>query len=167
MCLTNSFYAICHSVLESCVYWTADTLDATVEYGIVFFNEIIKYQANSSEFPQNVNIYIYRANVTVNFVLSHWGKLVWSSSSSQLALQGLLMESVTMNTGVLLHFPEICLGCVFHKTSKSTTFFFMSLSESEELKIHKTSDVTSVTSHTKTFLAVCRVSTDIRVYIVH
>lgn len=92
---------------------------------------------------------------------------MWSSSSSKLALQGLLVESVTMNTGVLLHFPELCLGCVFHKTSKSTTFFFMSLSESEELKIHKTSDVTSVTSHTKTFLAVCRVSADIRVYIVH
>lgn len=58
MCLTNSFYAICYSVLESCVYWTAETLDATVEYGIVFFNDIIKYQASSSEFPQNVNIYI-------------------------------------------------------------------------------------------------------------
>ena len=89
-------------------------------------------------------IYIYRANVTANFVLSHRGKLVWSSSSCKLALRGLLMESVTMNTGVLLHFPELCLGCVFHKTSKSTTFFFMSLSESEELKIHKTSDVTSL-----------------------
>lgn len=69
MCLTNSFYAICYSVLESCVYWTAETLDATVEYGIVFFNEIIKYQASSSEFPQNVNIYIYGAYVTGNFVL--------------------------------------------------------------------------------------------------
>ena len=112
------------------------TLDAIVEYGIVFFNEIIKNQASSSEFPQNVNI--YGANVTVNFVLSHWGKLVSNSSSSKLALQGLLMESVTMNTGVLLHFPELCLGCVFHKTSKSTTFFFMSLSESKELQCKDT-----------------------------
>lgn len=38
MCVSVRNYT-CFSVLESCVYWTADTLHATVEYRIIFFND--------------------------------------------------------------------------------------------------------------------------------
>ena len=141
-CVTKSsaiaFYAICFSVLKPCSYWNSATSDAIVERASAFFLETVEYQAKSSQLPQNINI--YGANINVNFHLRSEGTLLCNSPSSKLVLERLILQNATRCTGFLLHFPIVSLGCVFHKTSRSTTFFLISLNENSGLEIHKTND---------------------------
>lgn len=115
------FYAICFLVLKPCSYWNSETSDAIVECGSTFFFDTIKSQC-SSVLPQNVNI--YGAIINVNFASSRKGTLVCTSSSSKVGLERFILQTQSKNTGFLLYFPELCYSCVFHKTSRSTTFFF-------------------------------------------
>lgn len=137
-----ALYAICFSVVKPCSYWKSDTLDALVEYGSAFFTETIKNQTSSSELPQSVNI--HGANINVNFVSRNKGMLVANSFFSKLALERLMSQNATKNTGFLLQFPSLCLSCVFHKTSRSTTFFLISLNEIQGLEVHRVRDKSSL-----------------------
>lgn len=55
-----------------------------------------------------------------------------------------MSQNATKNTGFLLQFPSLCLSCVFHKTSRSTTFFLISLNEIQGLEVHRVSDKSSL-----------------------
>ena len=137
-----ALYAICFSVVKPCSYWKSDTLAALVEYGSAFSTEIIKNQTSSSDLPQNVNI--HGANIKVNFVSRNKGMLVCNSCFSKLALERLMLQNATKNTGFLLQFRSYCLSCVFHKTSRSTAFFLIYLNEIQGLEVHKVSDKNSL-----------------------
>ena len=132
-----AFYANCFSVLKPCSYWKSDT-DAIVECGSAFFIETIKNKASSSELPQILNI--CGANINIKFVSRSRGTLVCGSPPSILVLEDLILQNVGKNTGFLLHFSKLCFGCVFHKTSRSTTFFFFSFNGSQGLEIHTAID---------------------------
>ena len=133
-----ALYAICFSVVKPCSYWKSDTLDALVEYGSAFFTETIKNQTSSSELPQNVNI--NGATINVKFVTSNKGILVCNSFFSKLALERLMLQNVTKSSGFLLQFPSLCLSCVFHKTSRNTTFYLISLNKTQGLNVHRVSN---------------------------
>ena len=129
------FYAICFSIVKPCSYWRSDTLDVLVENGTAFFIDTIKNQTCSSELPQNINV--YNADININVVSKHKGILLCSSSSSKLFFEKLILQNAAVNTGFLLHFPSLCLGCIFHKSIKSTTFVLIGLNENQRLEIHR------------------------------
>ena len=135
------FYAICFSVFKSCSYWNSDTIDAIVECGSAFFINTIKCQC-SSVLPQNINI--FGANIDVKFVTSSKGNLVCTSSHSKLGLERLILQIETTNTGFLFYFSNHCYGCIFHKTSRSTTFFVIVMDKSQRFEIVRTSNTNSL-----------------------
>ena len=49
----------------------------------------------------------------------------------------------TVGTGFLLHFPNLCLGCVCHN-SRGTKYFLISCNEEPVLNIYRTDDAKSV-----------------------
>ena len=49
----------------------------------------------------------------------------------------------TVGTGFLLHFPNLCLGCVCHN-SRRTKYFLISCNEELVLKIYRTDDAKSL-----------------------
>jgi len=49
----------------------------------------------------------------------------------------------TVGTGFLLHFPNLCLGCVCHN-SRHTKYFLISCNEELVLKIYRTDDAKSL-----------------------
>ena len=51
----------------------------------------------------------------------------------------------TVGTGFLLHFPNLCLGCVCHN-SRRTKYFLISCNEELVLKIYRTDDAKSLVS---------------------
>lgn len=81
-------YAICFSFLKPCSYWNSDTLLAIVESALL--NDSIEYWISSSELPQNINTHV--ASIAVNFVSNERGTLVCSSSSSELALERVILQ---------------------------------------------------------------------------
>lgn len=83
-----ALYAICFSVLKPCSYWNSDTLLAIVESALL--NDSIEYWISSSELPQNINTHV--ASIAVNFVSNERGTLVCSSSSSELALERVILQ---------------------------------------------------------------------------
>ena len=48
--------------------------------------------------------------------------------------------SLHVSKEFLLHFSNLCLGCVFHKVKRGTTYFLFSLNEHETLEIHQIDD---------------------------
>ena len=125
------------SVLKPCSYWNSDTLDAIVQFGNTFFIKTIKSQC-SWALPENINI--LGANVNVNFVSNSNGTLVSTSSSSKLCLERFILQNQSVNTGFLLYFSKLCYSCVFHKTSRSTIFFLITVDESTQLEVARASD---------------------------
>ena len=88
----------------------------------------------SSELSQNINI--HGANDAVKFIfVSERGTLVCSWPFSKLAFERFILQSARLNTGFLLHFPTLCLGCVFHN-SRLTKYFLISCNEELVLKIY-------------------------------
>ena len=69
-----------------------------------------------------------------------------NSSSSKSVLGMLIFQHGELNTGFLVHFPNFCLGCVFHRTSKSkiTEYFLISLNETQGLKMFRINDANSL-----------------------
>ena len=132
-----AFYGICFSVLKPCSYWKSDTLHAIVECGSAFFEDIGKGNAKVSELPHALNI--YGGNIDVSFALSSKGTLVCDSSSSVLVLNRFIAQNMVTNTGFLFYLPSVTFGCVFHKTKRSTSLFFLSL-ESHGLEVLRTND---------------------------
>ena len=132
-----AFYGICFSVLKPCSYWKSDTLHAIVECGSAFFEDIGKGNAKVSELPHALNI--YGGNIDVRFALSSKGTLVCDSSSSVLVLNRFIAQNMVTNTGFLFYLPSVTFGCVFHKTKRSTSLFFLSL-ESHGLEVLRTND---------------------------
>ena len=65
------------------------------------------------------------------------GTLVCSSLYSMCTLRSSVLQNISISTGFLLHFSNLCLGCVFHKIKRSTRFFLFSLNKHETLKIHQ------------------------------
>ena len=104
-------------------------------------NDTIECGISSSELPQNINI--HGANIAVKFVSSERGTLVCSWASSKLALERFILQQASLNTGFLLHFPNLCLGCVCHN-SKRTKYFLISCNEELVLKIYRTDDAKSL-----------------------
>lgn len=100
--------------------------------GSTFFFDTIKSQC-SSVLPQNVNI--CGATINVNFVTSSKGTLVCTSSSSKVGLERFILQTQSKNTGFWLYCSGLCYSCVFHKTSRSTTFFLITTDESQGLKL--------------------------------
>lgn len=50
---------------------------------------------------------------------------------SKCTLSSSVSHNISISTGFLLHFSNLCLGCVFYKTKRSATFFLFSLNERE------------------------------------
>ena len=136
---TVALYGICFSVLKPCVYWKSDASDAIVKCGSALFSETIKYQPNSSKLFQNINI--YGAHIDVNCVSTTAGTLVRSSLYSKCTLRSSVLHNISISTGFLLHFSNLCLGCVFHKIKRGTRFFLLSLNEQDTLEIHQIDNV--------------------------
>ena len=129
-----ALYAICFSALKPCVYWKTDTSYAIAKCGRSLFSDTIKCQPNPSELLQNINI--YGAHIDVNCVSTTTGTLVPSSLYSMCTLRSSILQNSSISTVFLLHFSNLCLGCVFHKI-KSTRFLLFSLNEHETLEIHQ------------------------------
>ena len=105
-------------------------------------NDTIENWILSSELSQN--IHIHGANVAVKFIfLSERGTLVCSWPPSKLAFERFILQSARLNTGFLLHFPTLCLACVFHN-SRLTKYFLISCNEELVLKIYRTDDSKSL-----------------------
>ena len=102
-----AFYAVCFSVLKPCSHWNSNTIDAIVENGSVLFIEIIKYQASSSEMPQNINM--CGANMNINLVSSSKGTLICTSYSSKVGLERSILQIATRNAVFLLYVPTPAL----------------------------------------------------------
>lgn len=132
---TVALYAICFSVLKPCIYWKSDTSDAIVKSGSALFSDTIKCQPNPSGLFQNINV--YGANIEISCVSTTTGTLVCSSLYSKFTLERSVLNNISISTGFLLHFSNLCLGCVFHKIKRGTTFFLFSLNEHETLEIHQ------------------------------
>ena len=78
---------------------------------------------------------IHGANTAVKFdFLSERGTLVCSWPSSKLAFDRFILQKACLNTGFLLHFPYLYLGCVCHN-SRHTKYFLISCNEELVLKI--------------------------------
>lgn len=132
---TVALYGICFSVLKPRVYWKFDTSDAIVKCGSALFSDAIKCQPIPSELFLNINI--YGAHIDVNYVSTTTGTLVRSSLFSKCTLRSSVLHNISTSMGFLLHLPNLCLGCVFHKIKRCTRFFLFSLNEHETLEIHQ------------------------------
>ena len=123
---------------KACSFWNSDTLDAIVESAML--HDTIEYWISSSDLPQNINI--HGANTAVKFVfLSERGTPVRSWPSSKLAFERFILQWARLNTGFLLHFPNLCLGCVYHNSRRTK---YLLISCNEELKIYRTDDAKSL-----------------------
>ena len=132
---TVALYGISFSVLKPCVYWKSDTSDAIVKCGSALFSDTIKRQPIPSELFLNINI--YGAHIDVNYISTTTGTLVRSSLFSKCTLRSSVLHNISTSMGFLLHLPNLCLGCVFHKIKSYTRFFLFSLNEHETLEIHQ------------------------------
>ena len=106
-------------------------------------NDTIEFWISLSELPQNINIQGTNTAVKFVFFLSERGTLVCSWPSSKLAFERFILQQAHLNTGFLLHFPNLCLGCVCHN-SRRTKYFLITCNEELVLKIHKTDDAKSL-----------------------
>ena len=122
-------------MLKPCIYWKSDASDAIVKCGSALFSDTIKCQPNSSKLFQNINI--YGAHIDVNCVSTTTGTLVRSSLYSKCTLRSSVLHNISISTGFLLHFSNLCLGCVFHKIKRGARFFLFSLNEQDTLEIHQ------------------------------
>ena len=133
-------YTIFDTILKACSFWNSDTLDTIVESAML--NDTIENWIISSELSQNINI--HGANDAVKFIfLSDRGTLVCGWPSSKLAFERFILQSARLNTGFLLHFPTLCLACVFHN-SRLTKYFLISCNKELVLKIYRTVDSKSL-----------------------
>lgn len=124
-------------MLKACSYWNSDTLAAIVEHGCTFYNTI-KCRTNSNELPQKLDI--YGACINANIVFKSEGTF------SYLSLQQLILQnsSDSMNTGCIVYFPESCGSCIFHKTTRSLTYFLVNFKQDQTLEMLKTNDCSSL-----------------------
>ena len=125
-------------MLKPCFFRKSDTSGAFVKCRSALFSGTIKYQPNFSGLFQN--IIIYGADIEVYCVSTTTGTLVSSSLYSKFTLESSVLHNISISTGFLLHFSNLCLGCVFHKIKRVTTFFLFSMNEHETLKIHQIDD---------------------------
>ena len=70
--------------------------------------------------------------------------ITWNNSgkyiSSKLCLERFILQNQSANTGFLLYVSQLCYSCVFHKTSRSTIFFLITVDESRQLEVARASD---------------------------
>lgn len=124
-------------MLKACSYWNSDTLAAIVEHGCTFYNTI-KCRTNCNELLQKLDI--YGACINANIVFKSEGTF------SYLSLQQLILRnsSDSMNTGCIVYFPESCGSCIFHKTTRSLTYFLVNFKQDQTLEMLKTNDCSSL-----------------------
>ena len=90
-CCAISFYSICFSMIKSCGYWNAQTLEAIVDHASMFYREKLysnNQQLTINDFPCTVQI--YDADITVAFNLKKQGILCCTSLASKLVLETLI-----------------------------------------------------------------------------
>lgn len=141
-------------------FWNSDTLhvDAIVESAML--NDTIEYWVSSSELPQNINV--FGANIAVKFIFSERGTLVCSWPSSKSALKRFILQQTSLNTGFLVYYPNLCLGCVCHN-SRGTKYFLISCNEEQVLKIYRTDNAKSLVQ-TVCEIVANKLSSDTTVY---
>ena len=131
---------LCFLFYKACSFWNSETLDAIVESAMLY--DTIEYWISSTDLPQNINI--HGANTAVKFVfLSERGTPISSWPSSKLSFERFILQWARLNTGFLLHFPNLCLGWVCHN-SRQTKYFLISCNEELVLKIYRTDDAKSL-----------------------
>ena len=149
-CCAISFYCICFSMIKSCGYWNAQTLEAIVDHASMFYRE--KLYANNQQLTINdfpCTLQIYDADICIAFNLEKEGILCCTSLASKLALQTLITENAKHNSGFLMWINNFCISCIFeHKVKKKTNtvkYYLLALSPDGKLDISQnTNDLDSL-----------------------
>ncbi|XP_044166861.1 uncharacterized protein LOC122950914 [Acropora millepora] len=139
-CGAISFYCICFSIIKSCGYWNAQTLEAIIDHASMFYREKL-YPINPhltiNDFPSTLQI--YDADISVAFNLEKQGILSCTSFTSKLMLQALITENTNHNTGFLMWISNYCISCIFeHKIKRKTNnvkYYLLELTPDGNLKI--------------------------------
>ena len=139
-CGAISFYCICFSIIKSCGYWNAQTLEAIIDHASMFYREKL-YPMNEhltiNDFPSTLQI--YDADISVAFNLEKQGILSCTSLTSKLMLQALITENTNDNTGFLMWISSYCISCIFEhkiKRNKNTVkYYLLALSADGNLEI--------------------------------
>ena len=84
---------------------------------VLYCSDTIKCQSNPSELLQNINI--YGADIDVNCVSTTTGTLTLHSKST---LRSSVLHNISISTVFVLHFSNLCLGCVLHKSREAQAF---------------------------------------------
>ena len=128
-CGAISFYCICFSIIKSCGYWNAQTLEAIIDHASMFYREKL-YPMNQhltiNDFPSTLQI--YDADISVAFNLEKQGILSCTSLTSKLMLQALITENTNYNTGFLMWISNYCISCIFEhkiKRKKNTVKYYL------------------------------------------
>ena len=139
-CGAISFYCICFSIIKSCGYWNAQTLEAIIDHASMFYREKL-YPINPhltiNDFPSTLQI--YDADISIAFNLEKQGILSCTSFTSKLMLQALITENTNHNTGFLMWISNYCISCIFeHKIKRKTNnvkYYLLELTPDGNLKI--------------------------------
>ena len=129
-CGAISFYCICFSIIKSCGYWNAQTLEAIIDHASMFYREKL-YPMNQhltiNDFPSTLQI--YDADISVAFNLEKQGILSCTSLTSKLMLQALITENTNYNTRFLMWISNYyCISCIFEhkiKRKKNTVKYYL------------------------------------------
>ena len=138
-CYAICFYSICFSVINPCSYWNDLALNAIAEHGDVFYQKTLNngQQFTCNKLPSTVNI--YGANVDVVFGTKQQGTFSPTSISDKLALEKLILDNATENTGFLLWTSSYCLSCIFQHGNgtrqKRTKYFLVACDESQTINL--------------------------------
>ena len=139
-CCAISFYCICFSIIKSCGYWNAQTLEAIIDHASMFYREKL-YPINPhltiNDFPSTLQI--YDADISIAFNLEKQGILFCTSFTSELVLQALITENTNHNTGFLMWISNYCISCIFeHKIKRKTNtvkYYLLALTPDGNLEI--------------------------------
>lgn len=139
-CCAISFYCVCVSIIRSCGYWNAQTLEAIIDHASMFYREKL-YPINQhltiNDFPSTLQI--YDADISIALNLEKQGVLSCTSLTSKLMLQALITENTNHNTAFLTWISNYCISYIFeHKIKRKTNtvnYYLLALTPDGNLEI--------------------------------
>ena len=116
-CCAISFYSICFSTINSCLYWNTDTVQSIVEHGKLFYQEYyFGKHTFISVLPNKLDICTEHVDVV------HGDRFqgTLSSCCSGISKQNLsyILDNKGKSTGFLLWISSYCISCVFQYRAK-------------------------------------------------
>lgn len=111
-CAAVSFYSISFSTLESCNYWTSETVDSIIENGRTFYQKCYSGKCVFiSDLPQILDI--GTAHVKDVHGARCQGYLSCNVVPSKQQLKTAILDDKESSTSFLMWISSYCISCVF------------------------------------------------------